>query len=436
MGKTVVQLPHFISINTDISGRKQLDQALLEKNLALQHATLVAEKASHAKSDFLSSMSHELRSPLNAVLGFAQLLETGTPALTPAQQVKTEKIQRGGWYLLRLINDILDLALIESGRLALSLAPLSLGQVLLECQSMIEPQAESRGIRVNFSQLTSQFLVMADPVRLQQVIINLLSNAIKYNRRNGAVNVTVDIAATDVLRIGVHDTGEGISEEKLSQLFEPFNRLGQEHSTIEGTGIGLVVTRRLTALMGGKIGVQSTVGVGSVFLIELEAAQAMPTAKDVGAVSKEKVQLPVPARPDSTVCTVLYVEDNLANMELVAQILATARPNFQLLRAQNGTQGIEMARNHCPQVILMDINLPGISGLEALRILRHDPETRHIQVLAISANATPQDIAKGKAAGFFSYLIKPFKIEEFLEVLDQAVASGPTVPPQNKSECG
>jgi PAS domain S-box-containing protein len=416
------QLTHFISIHTDISERKRLDQALLEKNLALQHATLVAEKANLAKSEFLSSMSHELRSPLNAILGFAQLLETGTPALTPAQQVKTEKIQRGGWYLLMLINDILDLALIESGKLTLSLAPLSLARVLLECQSMIEPQAERHGIRVDFPQLASQFMVTADPLRLQQVIINLLSNAIKYNRSHGTVNLTVDTAAAGVLRISVHDTGNGIPEEKLSQLFEPFNRLGQEGSTTEGTGIGLVVTRRLTELMGGKIGVQSTVGVGSVFWIELEAAQALPEVKDDTAASKDEAQRPAPARPDPAPCTVLYVEDNLANMELVAQILATGRPNLQLLRAENGTQGIDMARNHRPQVILMDLHLPGISGLEALKVLRRDPATRHIPVLAISANAMPHDIAKGLAAGFVRYLTKPFKIDEFLAALDLALS--------------
>ena len=414
------QLTHFISINTDVSERKRLDRVLHDNNLALQQATLVAEKASLAKSDFLSSMSHELRSPLNAILGFAQLLETGTPALTPAQQVKTEKIQRGGWSLLMLINDLLDLALIESGKLAMSLAPLSLARVLLECQSMIEPQAERHGIRVDFPQLTSQLVVTADPLRLQQVMINLLSNAIKYNRSNGTVNVSVDAVAAGVLRISVHDTGHGIPEEKLSQLFEPFNRLGQEGSTTEGTGIGLVVTRRLIELMGGKIGVQSTVGVGSVFWVELSLAQTLPAAPChlTGSVGQPSV----PVRSETTPCKVLYVEDNLVNMELVAQILATARPNLQLLRAENGTQGIDMARNHRPQVILMDLHLPGITGLEALKILRQDPATRHIPVLAISANAMPCDISKGLAAGFVRYLTKPFKIDELLAALDLALA--------------
>ena len=415
------QLTHFISINTDISERKRLDEALLEKNLALKHAILVAEKANLTKSDFLSSISHELRAPLNAILGFAQLLEMSTPTLTPEQRVKTEKIQCGGWYLLTLINDILDLASIDSGKVAVSLAPLSLERVLNECQSMIEPQAERFGIRVDFLQSTGDQLVIADPVRLQQVIINLLSNAIKYNQSNGTVSVTVELAEADAVRISVHDTGEGISQEKLSHLFEPFNRLGKESSCTEGTGIGLVVTRRLTELMGGKIGVQSTVGEGSVFWIELKMASTPPFGKD--DVAEHAAGQPVLALPDSKPCTVLYVEDNQANMELVAQILETWRPNFQLLSAENGMLGLEMARNHSPQVILMDLNLPGMSGLEVLQSLRQDPATSHIPVLAISANAMTRDVAKGLAAGFFAYLTKPFKIEEFLKVLDRALAA-------------
>lgn len=416
------QLTHFISINTDISERKRLDQALLRKNLALQHATVVAEKANLAKSEFLSNMSHELRSPLNAILGFAQLLDTGTPPLTPAQQIKTEKIQAAGWYLLKLINDILDLALIESGKVALSLAPLSLARVMLECQTMIEPQAERHAIRVDFAQVDSGLLVLADPLRLQQVIINLLSNAIKYNRDNGTVNVAVTAGAEGFLRISVQDTGEGIAQDKLTHLFEPFNRLGQESTTTEGTGIGLVVTRRLIELMGGKIGVQSTVGVGSVFWVELSEAQALLPTEDDVTDSLAQASIQTMAIPGA--CTVLYVEDDLANMEMVAQILALGRPNFQLLKAHSGAQGIDMARDHCPQVILMDVNLPGISGLEALSRLRQDPATRHIPVLAISANAMPQDIAQGLEAGFFSYLTKPFKIEELLKGLDQALVAG------------
>jgi PAS domain S-box-containing protein len=412
------RLTNFISINTDISERKKISQALDLKNLELLRATTAAEKANHAKSDFLSSMSHELRSPLNSILGFAQLLDSGSPSPTALQHRNIDKILKGGWYLLTLINEILDLSLIESGKLALSLEPLSLSQVLLDCQSLIEPLAEARSITVNFPKFTNPLHIIADPIRLKQVIVNLLSNAIKYNCPNGTVDLTVSSDDMQVLRISVHDTGEGLPPEKLTQLFQPFNRLGQEGGTTEGTGIGLVVTRRLTELMGGKVGVESTVGVGSVFWIELSAAKEIPpTKKEQPNVAGSLIQSPV----EGTACTILYVEDNLANFELVELILA-GRSHLRLLRAQDGTQGIEMARNHLPDVILMDINLPGISGLEALKALRQDPATRHIPVMAISANAMPFDVVQGLSAGFFRYLTKPFKVNEFIEVLDLALA--------------
>jgi CheY-like chemotaxis protein len=254
---------------------------------------------------------------------------------------------------------------------------------------------------------------------LKQVIVNLLSNAVKYSSAGGIVEVKVSSNEDRTLRISVHDTGEGLPPEKLSQLFQPFKRLGQEGSTTEGTGIGLVVTKRLTELMGGKVGVQSTVGVGSIFWIELSAAHELPvtevTQTDVAVRSNQILAY-------GAASTILYVEDNIANFELVEQILAD-RSQLRLLRAQDGTQGINMARNHRPDVILMDINLPGISGVEVLKVLRQDPATRHIPVLAISANAMPADIMEGLAAGFFRYLTKPFKVNEFLEVLDLALVA-------------
>jgi CheY-like chemotaxis protein/nitrogen-specific signal transduction histidine kinase len=403
----------------DISERKRLDQALHQKNGELQRATIAAENANLAKSDFLSSMSHELRSPLNAILGFAQLLELGKPPPTPLQHKNIEKILSGGWYLLALINEILDLALIESGKLALSLEPLPMTLVLQECKNMIEPQAQQKGIQIHFPISTDALLVIADPVRLRQVIVNLLSNAIKYNRIDGTVDVTVTTAGNDLVRISVQDTGEGLSPEKLSQLFQPFNRLGQERSTTQGTGIGLVVTRRLIELMGGTIGVQSTVGTGSVFWVELRAARLNQTDMDLGQACR--ALRATASSLGATPCTVLYVEDNQANMELVEQILMD-RPHIQLLKAHSGIQGLELARQYLPSVILLDINLPDISGVEVLEILRKEPATRHIPVMAVSANAMPQDVVKGLAKGFFRYLTKPFKIDEFLKALDLAVA--------------
>ncbi|MDP3336765.1 MAG: ATP-binding protein [Rhodoferax sp.] len=409
---------------SNISERKLLDRSLEERNLELENARKVAEMANRAKSDFLSSMSHELRSPLNSVLGFAQLLESSTPAPTSTQQSRIDQILRGGWYLLTLVNEILDLSLIESGQNALSLEPLSLTEVLLDCQRMIEPQVQTSGIDVSFAQFTSPFLVIADAVRLKQLIVNLLTNAIKYNHPGGTVDVTIDDTIPEVLRVNVRDTGQGLSPEKLSHLFEPFNRLGQEGGMIEGTGLGLVVAKRLTEMMGGKIGVQSTVDVGSVFWVDLTRTQAQRADAEQVHVDRD----PANAALNQSPCIVMYVEDNPANMELVEQILA-ARPNIQLLRASNGIQGIEMARAHLPRVILMDINLPGLSGVEVLKILRQDPLTKHIPVLAISANAMSEHILKGLSAGFFQYLTKPFKVKEFLKVLDSAMAFARTQSP-------
>ena len=268
------QLTHFISINTDITERKRLTQVLHDKNLELQLATTLAEKASLAKSDFLSSMSHELRTPLNSILGFAQLLEAGTPAPTAAQLQRIEMIQRGGWYLLTLVNEILGLASIEAGKVALTLEPVAVAGILADCRCMIEPDVQRSGIRVDFAAVPESTRVIADPVRLKQVIFNLLTNAIKYNRAQGTVEVQVSATTARTLRISVQDTGLGLSADALAQLFLPFSRLGQERGAIEGTGIGLVVTRRLTELMGGSVGVHSVEGEGSVFWVELQAARA------------------------------------------------------------------------------------------------------------------------------------------------------------------
>ncbi|MBT9505209.1 PAS domain-containing sensor histidine kinase [Rhodoferax sp.] len=408
----------------DITERKLLDQVLHENNLELESARAVAEKANLAKSDFLSSMSHELRSPLNAILGFAQLMESGQPLPTPSQKGSIDQILQAGWYLLELINEILDLALIESGKLSLSLEPISLPELLLDCQAMIEPQAQKSGIRISFPQFDGPYFVKADRTRMKQVLVNLLTNAIKYNRPSGTVEVTCHALDAQRLRISVKDSGEGLSAEKLAQLFQPFNRLGQEDGTEEGTGIGLVVSKRLVELMDGAIGAQSTVGAGSVFWFELNQAAAL----QVPALDEEPVALVQAGVPEgAALCTLLYVEDNLANMQLVEQLVAR-RPDMRLLRAGDGVSGIAMARIHQPDVILMDINLPGISGIQALKILREDPATRHIPVLALSANAMPRDIEKGLEAGFFRYLTKPIKVGEFMLALDTTFAfvrSGP-----------
>ncbi len=273
----------------DITERKILDQALQETNLALQGAKQAAEKANLAKSDFLSNMSHELRSPLNAILGFSQLMESSTPPPTPAQRQSIDQILQAGWYLLELINEILDLALIESGKLSLSREPISIAEVLSDCRGMIEPLAAKSGIALTFPRFEGTPFVKADRTRLKQILVNLLSNAIKYNRAGGTVEVTCTMSATQHTRIGVRDTGSGLSPEKLAQLFQPFNRLGQESGSEEGTGIGLVVSKRLVELMDGAIGAESTVDQGSVFWIELHTASA---PKLIAVVAERKPALP------------------------------------------------------------------------------------------------------------------------------------------------
>jgi PAS domain S-box-containing protein len=400
----------------DVTVPKRLDQALKEQNVELKRARAAAEKANLAKSEFLSSMSHELRSPLNAILGFAQLISSDSPPPTPSQTASIDQILHAGWYLLELINEILDLAQIESGRLALSLEPTSLADVMLECQAMIEPQGQKRGIKMTFPRFDLPGFVNADRTRLKQVLINLLSNALKYNQPNGTVVVEVGYSSNGLerTRISVRDTGAGLPPDMLMQLFQPFNRLGQERSAEEGTGIGLVMSKRLVELMGGEIGVESTVGLGSVFWFELNSAAAPQLAVDrveAGAIPPPQVQRGTPLR------TLLYVEDNPANLMLIEQLIAR-RPDMRLLSARDGNIGIQLARAHQPEVILMDINLPGISGIEALRILRDDPATAHIPVVALSANAMPRDIDKGLQAGFFRYLTKPIRVHEFMDTLD------------------
>ena len=400
----------YLLIGTDNSVRKQVESDLNE-------AMAAAEKANRAKTDFLSGMSHELRTPLNAILGFAQLMDSGTPLPTPSQKRSLDQILKAGWYLLELINEILDLALIESGKVMLSSEPVSLVEVMLECRAMIEPQAQKRGISMTFPRFDAPRYVKADRTRVKQVLINLLFNAIKYNKAAGAVVVECVPSPPNAIRICVRDTGTGLSADQIAQLFQPFNRLGKEASVEEGTGIGLVVTKRLVELMGGAIGVESTVGVGSVFWIELGLTAAPQLAVPEAAHLTESPAQAPEAMPRRTL---LYVEDNPANLELVEQLIAR-RPDLRLLSAADGNLGVEFARAYLPDVILMDIHLPGLSGIEALKILRADPTTAHIPIIALSANAVPRNIEMGLEAGFFDYLTKPIKVNLFMDALDVAL---------------
>ena len=429
----------YLLIGTDNTARKwveteraQLARALQEKNAELESAKFAAEKANLAKSDFLSSMSHELRTPLSAILGFAQLIESGTPKPTPSQARGVQQILQAGWYLLELINEILDLALIESGKLSLSLEPVLLTEVMRECQAMVESQAQKRGVTVIFPPAGLPFAVSADRIRIKQVLINLLTNAIKYNRVYGTVTVSCIEQPPGRIRICVEDTGEGLTEEKIAQLFQPFNRLGQEVNTEQCTGIGLVMTKRLVELMGGSIGVQSTVGQGSVFWLELNLTHDSGQPLDT---LPHDASAPPRAPADAQFSALLYVEDNPANLMLVEDLIAR-RPEIRLLTAGDGLTGIELARAARPDVILMDINLPGISGYHVLKILRDDAATAPIPVVALSANAMPHDIAKGLEAGFFKYLTKAIKIAEFMQPLDETLkhAKITQFPPKNQEK--
>jgi CheY-like chemotaxis protein/anti-sigma regulatory factor (Ser/Thr protein kinase) len=335
-----------------------------------------------------------------------------------------DQILKGGWYLLALVNDILDLAQVESGHAALTMESVPLAPLLSDCQSLIEPLQVEAGIDIHFPRVDASLAVLADPTRLKQVLINLLTNAVKYNRPAGRVEVNCSLLASERVRVSVHDTGEGLSEFQLTQLFQPFNRLGRENTLTKGTGIGLVVSQRLVNSMSGELGVDSTVGVGSVFWFEL--ALAPPKAQ---APPELPGSLPALAAPPQQALlrhnpmprSVLYVEDNPANMSLIEQLL-TERGGLLLLGAQDAMRGIDMARSYVPDVIVMDINLPGISGFEALKILQTDPITAHIPVMALSANAMVHDIEKGLAAGFYAYITKPIRVNEFLSALNEGLA--------------
>ncbi len=415
----------YLLIGTNDCLRKRVEAELTSAKVA-------AEKASIAKSEFLVRMSHEVRTPLNVILGFAQLMESSVPPSPPSQTQNLKQILIAGRYLLDLSNGILDLALVESGEAALTHEPVSLAEVMLECRAMIEPRALKRRIGITFPRFEAPCFVKADRTRVKQVLINLLVNAIKYNNPGGAVAVqhtnthanTNTVGGTSKsspptsIRINVRDTGPGMPPELLAQLFQPFNRLGRETGEEPGSGIGLVVSRQLVELMGGTIGVDSVVGEGSVFWIELQTAaapEALPVTQQIAPVSVTPL-----VTVGAAVRTLLYVEDNLANLKLVQQIIAR-RPDLRLLYAPNATLGIESAGINQPALILMDINMPGLNGMDAMKILRRHPSTAHIPIIALSANAMPQDIEKGMEAGFFNYVTKPIHVGRFIEAVDAAL---------------
>ena len=399
----------------DITAQKRIQAAL-------ERAKLDAETANRAKTEFLSSMSHELRTPMNAVLGYTQLLlQNKKEPVSVRQQRQLNQILKSGQHLLNLINDILDLSRIESGRVELAIKDLALNKVIAECLSLVESLAARNRITINDKTLgKSPFIVHCDDVRLKQAMVNLLSNAIKFNRIGGKVTVDCEERPDGSIRIAIEDTGNGIALARQRELFEPFSRLDATQRGIEGTGIGLAISKQLIERMDGKIGFTSEVGVGSTFWIEVPS-----TADPHGEESRTQIVNTPEIEPAFKLSTggrrkLLYVEDDESNLRLLEEVVSHI-PNLSLLSATDAENGIRIARETHPDIIVMDINLPGMNGFEALAKLKREPETINIPVIALSAAAMSKDIQKGAEAGFFSYLTKPFVIDDLLGTIDRAL---------------
>ena len=406
VGDIGIKIGHFIE-------RKEAEDTLRERDLA----KLTAEQANRAKSEFLSRMSHELRTPLNAILGFAQLLDMDS--LTPGQHESIARILHGGKHLLDLINEVLDISRIEAGRLDISLEPVLIQECMCEALDLVRPMAAQRHVELRADKTKAEGVcVYADRQRLRQVALNLLSNAVKYNREGGAVTLACATTAEGRVRISVTDTGPGISPEKLARLFTPFERLGAEQAGIEGTGLGLSLSKRLAEAMHGTLGVESTVGRGSSFWIELQAAQHQLAASDSRSESAATGKA-VPSLRSAR--TLLCIEDNLSNLALIEKLLA-GRPEITLLSAMQGQMGMDLARQHKPDLILLDLHLPDLRGEEVLLQLKADSRTREIPVIVLSADATKGQIERLLASGAHAYLTKPLDLKQLLVLFDEKLA--------------
>jgi signal transduction histidine kinase/ActR/RegA family two-component response regulator len=403
-----------LTVTVDITERVKAEEEA-------KKARTEAEQANMAKSEFLSRMSHELRTPMNAILGFAQLLEMGQ--LNPAQKKGVDHILNGGKHLLDLINEVLDISRIESGRLSLSSEPVKLNEVLLEMIDTIQPLANMKQVQLTLidSAVNSEF-IKADRQRLKQVLMNLINNAVKYNKTGGSISIRSEIMPIrnnkEYIRISVTDTGYGIHEADISKLFKPFERIGAELTGAEGSGLGLTVVKKLMDAMNGEVGLESKFGEGSTFWIELQHVESQ-----LKNVEKANLSTNSDSETGNKKGTILCIEDNVSNIELVEQILSSQRPGLQLIVNTNGKTAVDLAVQYKPDLILLDLNLPDIHGKDVLTLLMADERTTDIPVIVISADAMPQQLERLLNGGAKKYMTKPLDVALFLKTIDMYIVS-------------
>ena len=396
--------------------RNNLQELVDEKTADLKMAKIEAEKANQAKSEFLSRMSHELRTPMNAILGFTQLMQIDSHDPLPKKHKQSlDYISSAGKHLLELINEVLDLSKIESGKIELSIEVINIIPIVDNVISLSKSRANEKGVSLEYQKIPEEdCFVEIDPLRFKQIVLNLISNAIKYNKPNGSVIISYEKQGGDTMRLGIRDTGNGIAVDKKGKLFKAFERFDVDAESIEGTGIGLIITKQLVELMGGTIGFESTAGGGSFFYVDI------PISRKARLTQGEEIAESIEPFSDNFKKKILYVEDISANVVLIKNILAPKK-DIKVLSAKTATAGIELARTETPDLILMDIHLPGMDGLAAFKILQSINETKHIPVIALTADAMDRDIKKANDMGFKDYITKPIDIPIFLEKIERVL---------------